>query len=270
MGPFKTRLRKGATWLLLVAAALWPYVWAFIKWVAETVATEWVTSRFQPWWDALPDAPIVLAAVVLWSQQNPVGTALLIAAAVVVVTFVWALIDTLRNTRPEPKTDEQQRAPQQSRISVEPYGGKDATLVIRNNGQQARMTGSGQFLIEKSEMPITRRRPYRLVWQQPIGWTDFDNIGAGHFGTVILAAGTVNASRDDVHLAMLGDGGGVEAWNHKLVDVGHGHWQFQDLRTIQIRVSLQADPPLAEAFERVYVVSWDGGTEQFAVEEVAA
>jgi hypothetical protein len=64
MGPFKTRLRKGAKWLLLVAAAFWPYVWAFI--------------------------------------------------------------DTLRNTPPEPKTDEQQRAPQQSRISVEPYGGKDA------------------------------------------------------------------------------------------------------------------------------------------------
>jgi hypothetical protein len=80
------------------------------------------------------------------------------------------------------------------------------------------MTGSGQFLIEKSEMPITRRRPYRLVWQQPIGWTDFDNVGAGHFGTVILAAATVNASRDDVHLAMLGDGGGVEAWNRFLRD----------------------------------------------------
>jgi len=108
MRPFWRRVFKGLRWLGLSAIGLWPFVKRAILWLVENWAGDEAISRLRRWWAALPDAPIAVTAVVGWSSEHPGTTAVIIASCVVVVTFVWALIDSIRareidaETPPEP------------------------------------------------------------------------------------------------------------------------------------------------------------------------
>lgn len=259
MGPFWARLRKGLKWLWLCGAAVWPYVWDVIAWIADQVAGDWVVRELEPRWDGLPDAPVVLTTLIDWSRSAPVGTAVVIAAVVVVVTFVWALIDTRRRTPPPAPSGQKEKAP---RVTVTPHGGKDARLEVRNNGGTARFTGEGQFMVGKCQEAVTHAGPFRLMWWQPTGVkTDFDNIGSGDFGAVVLAEAHPASDGSSMHIAIWGNGGGVSAWTRKRLDSG----EYEHVKNIRVRVRVKANPPLQSKSQRDFDIIWDGSTQQFTV-----
>lgn len=170
-----------------------------------------------------------------------------------------------------PTGTNQESTTQAPSIVVEPYGGNDATLVVRNSGGTARFVAEGQFIPAHCQVAITRLRPFRLIWQQPTGKTDFDNVGAGHYGTVLLMEVTYGTARTSAHVAVWGDGGGVGAWDRPmrgLVGVDPPQ-SYEDLGVLRIRVSIGAEPPLAETWTREYDMNWNGRTTQFHVREVA-
>lgn len=152
-------------------------------------------------------------------------------------------------------------------IDVEWYGGNDATLIIRNNGAAARFTAEGQLLPNRSQASITRQRPFRLNWlpQKPTlsKWTDFDTIDSGHFGTIVLMHASYATDDSSAHVAVLGDGGGVEAWQRYK---RKQHWRsFQNVTPLQIRVVIRAQPELPEEWSKVFEMWWDGKARRFHI-----
>jgi hypothetical protein len=240
---------------------------------------DWL-QRFQALWIAVAWAigPGVGGFAIAKMNEMTTAQAYIYAVGAASVSVIaYALWHSVRADREtglvnEPDTDagvkERESAPVASpEITVEHYGGNDATLVVRNTGSPARFTGEGQFVLDGCETPITRQRPFRLSWQQPIGWTDFDNIGAGHFGTVILSRVSYSTSRTEVHLAIHGDGGGVEAWNLRTEQLTGPEppKTYQSLKRIRMRITIRALPALGEDFTDTFDLLWSGRTQTYHV-----
>lgn len=156
-------------------------------------------------------------------------------------------------------------------IRIKAYGGPDATLVVYNDGKAATFTGEGHFVTAFCDAPVRRQRPWRVMWQQPTRTkTDFDNIGTGHFGTIVLLEATFGTADHHAHIAAWGDNGGVEAWEfdtRATIGIGEKSW-FDNLKSIRISISLIAQPPLETPVSKAYDITWNGQTRLFAVTEV--
>jgi hypothetical protein len=147
---------------------------------------------------------------------------------------------------------------------VQHYGGIDATLVVRNGGQPARFTGEGQLLVG-SKMTFNRQGPYRVSWKTSTGWSDGVQIGSGDFATIQLMHASYGTDDRSVHVAVLGDGGGVEAWEFN-AEPFIGTSRFKNVRTLLLRVTLRAEPPMRVEWTRDYHISWDGKKREFRVQ----
>lgn len=133
------------------------------------------------------------------------------------------------------------------RISVNHYGGENASLVVTNHGPgSVKYLATGQ-LLESSEVPFKRQRPFNLpLWR-------------GHpFKPLETAAAVIAETYSQYNSVeavwLRGDGTDViDRWETRVVD---GKW-------VRFTVTIHSDPPARESIRAVYEWRYNNRTRRF-------
>src|SRR5688572_5008976 len=81
-------------YLLIALTALWKPISAGALWLVENIFGDWAVAAFWNAWNGLPDLPVTLNQVLVWSGDNPVGATSIVALLAMVLIMALAYKET--------------------------------------------------------------------------------------------------------------------------------------------------------------------------------